>query len=397
MEVRPPQPIALTRAALVGDDNELGPDAQASPTFAEALHVLALETRLSIGAHQSAVSYVPLGDFTRAIHTHSFSDKYERYNSYDVMPTGKGIWGLVVREKQAVRMTEAELYGHPMFRRFSELRDSRGLEHPPMRGWLAAPVLKQSGDLLGVLQYSDKIDGDFTSDDLSRVVQLASLTSPTFELHYVNQHSARIQAALREKETLLREVHHRVKNNLQVISSLLTLQARAEPDPNTKRILAESQSRVQSIALVHEKLYQSKDLARVDFAQYLAALVANLLHNHDGTRRGITSLVEVADLKLPVDLAIPCGMIVNELFTNALRHAFPVGRGGTIRVTARTSDATIELCVQDDGVGFPLDADPRNSASLGLELVFTFAEQIGAEIEVRHDQGTAFHIRFRSP
>ena len=149
------------------------------------------------------MSYIPLGDFHAAIHTQSFSDKYAKYNTYDVMPTGptgQGIWGLVVREKKAVMMTAAELTAHPQWANFSGLKDARGLEHPPMRGWLAAPLLRPNGDLLGVLQLSDKYgDADFTSADLELLSHLADMAKTVFDLHHVNQQLARLRLATTER------------------------------------------------------------------------------------------------------------------------------------------------------------------------------------------------------
>ncbi|HEX4337560.1 MAG TPA: CHASE domain-containing protein [Polyangiaceae bacterium] len=207
-----------------------------------------------------------------------------------------------------------------------------------------------------------------------------------------------IRASLREKELLLKEVHHRVKNNLQVISSLLNLQAQHLPDPAQRGIFTDSQSRVQSIALVHEKLYQSKDLTNIDCEQYVHTLVDGLFHAQNYTGRGIEHTIDVGGAHLPVDAAIPCGLIINELVTNALKHAFPGNARGTVHVSLQPgADDSIELVVQDDGRGLPEDIDPRKTTSLGLDLVFTFAEQLEAKVEIERSHGTAFRFRFRQP
>jgi GAF domain-containing protein len=174
--------------------------AYGAQSFEEALSGLALQTRLIIDAHQCAVSYIPDGDFKRAIHTRSFSEKYERYNSYDVMPTGEGIWGVTVEEKVSMRMTEEELHSHPRWKNFSDLKDDRGLEHPVMRGWLVVPVFRQSEEFVGVLQLSDKKEGDFTEADLYVLTHLASVISPTFELQFVNQDLQNQTRELEEKK-----------------------------------------------------------------------------------------------------------------------------------------------------------------------------------------------------
>ncbi len=205
-----------------------------------------------------------------------------------------------------------------------------------------------------------------------------------------------VRASLREKEVLLKEIHHRVKNNLQVISSLLNLQARYLPDPDARAIFSQSQHRVQSIALVHELLYESADLSHVNFAKYLMVLLDNVFYTHDATNRGISKMIDVGDSNLTVDVAIPCGLIVNELVTNSLKHAFPGGLPGTVRVSlSEGGDGMLELMVQDDGVGMPAGIDPLNTVSLGLDLVVTFAEQLNAEMNIVRQGGTSFQFRFR--
>jgi two-component sensor histidine kinase len=203
-----------------------------------------------------------------------------------------------------------------------------------------------------------------------------------------------VRSSLREKEVLLKEIHHRVKNNLQVISSLLSLQARYLVDPAARDIFSESQNRVQSIALVHEKLYQSAALSHVDFGVYVTTLIENLFHTFDAAERGIELETDLGGARLTIDLAIPCGLVVNELLTNALKHAFPDGRGGTITVRMSQTDTETELAVAADGVGVPDAMDPRYTGSVGLVVLYTFAEQIEAEVEVVRRPGTTFRLRF---
>jgi two-component sensor histidine kinase len=201
-----------------------------------------------------------------------------------------------------------------------------------------------------------------------------------------------VRASLREKEVLLKEIHHRVKNNLQVISSLLNLQARHLVDPAARDIFNESQNRVLSIALVHEKLYQSASLSHVNFGDYTAALLENLFYTYNTIDRRIAKVISV-DVDLPIDLAIPCGLIINELTTNSLKHAFPAGRPGTIRVLVEKRElGAIELIVADDGVGMPAGLDPRKTDSVGLDLVFIFAKQLHASVEVDRHGGTSFRF-----
>jgi PAS domain S-box-containing protein len=211
----------------------------------------------------------------------------------------------------------------------------------------------------------------------------------------IEARSREITAALRDKEVLLKEIHHRVKNNLQVISSLLNLQATHLTDPAARAMFAESQDRVHSIALVHEKLYQSSDLAHLDLGEYVVALIKSLLHSTDAEMRGISARVHVEPLTLNVDKAIPCGLIINELVTNSLKHAFPRPRSGTITISVRQYEpGRLEMAIEDDGVGFPPGVVPGGTDSLGLSLVLTFAHQLEADVDVQGTPHAAFRFRF---
>jgi len=206
-----------------------------------------------------------------------------------------------------------------------------------------------------------------------------------------------IRAALREKEILLQEMHHRVKNNLQVISSLLNLQARQVQDERTAEMFHASQSRVISMALVHEKLYRAPDLTRVNLAEYIRNLATHLFHAYQVRARGIRLQVEVEEVTLGIDTAIPCGLIINELLSNALKHGFPQGREGEIYVGLQAQGAQLCLTVANDGVNFPLDLDFRNTVSLGLQLVITLVEQLDGEITLESGRRTTFKIEFTPP
>ena len=207
-----------------------------------------------------------------------------------------------------------------------------------------------------------------------------------------------VRASLREKETLLKEIHHRVKNNLQVIASLLRLQARHLKDEQARAMFEESQNRVHSISLVHEKLYRTGDLARIDFGDYLLTLTKGLTEGWKGTGVPVEVVIEAAGVQLGVDTAIPCGLIVTELVTNALKHAFPNAASGTIRVAAvNEPEGWLKLFVHDNGVGISENLDIRRAGSLGLELVASLVRQLGAKIEVGRKDGTSFGIHFQLP
>jgi two-component sensor histidine kinase len=205
-----------------------------------------------------------------------------------------------------------------------------------------------------------------------------------------------IRSSLGEKEILLKEVHHRVKNNLQVISGLLNLQAHHITDESSKEIYKESQNRIISMALIHEELYQAKDLARVDFGAYIENLAENLFGSYSVDKDRITLDLDIAHTEMVVDTAIPCGLIVNELISNCLKHAFPDGMSGRVRVVFHElDDKEYVLEVSDDGVGLPPEMDITRTASLGMQLVYLIAEQLKGEMEVSREGGTSFRILFR--
>jgi PAS domain S-box-containing protein len=192
-----------------------------------------------------------------------------------------------------------------------------------------------------------------------------------------------LRSSLKEKEVLLREIHHRVKNNLQVITSLLSLQAEYLTDEVMTRIMRESQHRVRSMALVHEKIYQSHNLAEVDFGDYTRELVSQLFRSYGAKQDSIRMNLRADSVSLGVDRAIPCGIILNELVTNSLKYAFPGGRTGNIDIELKSIAAgLIRLIVRDDGVGFPKDFDMQKSNSLGLTLVHMLVDQVRGELTV---------------
>jgi PAS domain S-box-containing protein len=201
--------------------------------------------------------------------------------------------------------------------------------------------------------------------------------------------------SLKEREVLLQEVHHRVKNNLQVISSLINMQVRQLDAGSSRDALEQCQTRVLAIALIHEKLYQSKDYSAVHFAEYARSLAANVFHALGVSQTDITLEVAIDDIPLGVDRAIPCGLVLNELITNALKHAFPGGRRGTIRVSlGEIGGGRIRLRVDDDGKGLPPGFDIQRATSMGLQLVCTLAEQLEAELTVTGGAGTSFQLAF---
>ncbi len=205
-----------------------------------------------------------------------------------------------------------------------------------------------------------------------------------------------LQKSLHEKEILLKEIHHRVKNNLMIISSLLNLQSRYIKDEESKNIFKESQNRARSMALIHERLYQSTDLKKIDFGDYIRTLANDLYRAYVMDFSLIKLNVQVEDIMLDIDISIPLGLIVNELLTNSLKHAFPNHKNGKINIKFYKSNDEYILTVSDNGIGFPKNIDYKNSDSLGLRLVTSLTEQIDGKIEFKNVSGTSFSIIFTS-
>ena len=201
-------------------------------------------------------------------------------------------------------------------------------------------------------------------------------------------------ALLNQRETMLREIHHRVKNNMQVMSSLLSLQSRTASNPEISRILEEDQNRIQSMALLHEILYQSEDLATVDFAKYVRRMAEHLFRSYGVDQRRIRLRAELETVGLELDDAMPCALLISEVISNSLKHAFPDGRQGEVAILWQRHPASVSLVLSDNGVGMPGDIDWASSRSLGLRLVRALAEQLRAGLEVRSHGGTEVRLTF---
>ena len=211
-----------------------------------------------------------------------------------------------------------------------------------------------------------------------------------------NEAEGKIEAALKEKETLLKEIHHRVKNNMNVTVSLLKLQFEGITDKKILKMFKDTRGRIQTMALVHDKLYRSKDLAYIDFREYIKDLAENQLSSYGGNRDRVSLKVAAEELFFEIDLATPCGLIISELVSNALKYAFPRNRKGEIKIALSAIDGDqFELIVSDDGVGIPADVGFENSKSFGLYLVRLLVEQLDGTVDRDRDGGTTFRIRFR--
>jgi two-component sensor histidine kinase len=207
-----------------------------------------------------------------------------------------------------------------------------------------------------------------------------------------------LKTSLREKEMLIKEIHHRVKNNLQVISSLLGLQAHTIGDSRLRAPLEESQARIQTMALIHQQLYRSGNLAQIDFAEYLRDLATRVVRSSRVGQGHLSLEISAEEVYFPIETAIPCGLLLHELLSNCVKHAFPGGRNGTIRVTlCRHLQGTHELTVRDDGVGLPEGLDVHATVSLGLRLVHLLAAQLHGMLTFESRQGTTVTLAFGEP
>ena len=295
---------------------------------------------------------------------------------------GTGLAGTVWQTGQALVLDDYRQWPH---RLPSSSRDV-------LRAVTGVP-LKSGEEVIGVLGLAYTVEGkrfdETDMETLERFAQLASIALDNARLF------EETQLSLKEKEVLLKEIHHRVKNNLQVVSSLLSLEAGRTKDEKLVQSLKESQARIRSMALIHEKLYQSRDLSRVDFEGYVRNLAVYLIRTY-GTGHGAVELqLDVADIRLGIDRAIPCGLILTELITNSLQYGFPDSRGGTITVELRPDgNGGLQLSVHDNGVGLPDNLDIAKSDSLGLQLVSTLTLQLGGQLEIDRSDGTRFSITF---
>jgi PAS domain S-box-containing protein len=203
-----------------------------------------------------------------------------------------------------------------------------------------------------------------------------------------------LKESLKEKEILLREIHHRVKNNMEIISSLLKLQIKQVEEEEAENVLKESQGRVKSMAMIHEKLYQSKSFTKINFKNYVENLVNDIFYSYGIKKGTIEPKLEIENINIDIDTLIPVGLIINELVTNSVKYAFPKGKG-TIKIKLRSNQDQLELIIADNGVGLPDEMDYKNTDSLGLQLVNGLVYQIDGEIELQRSQGTEYKITFK--
>jgi len=288
-----------------------------------------------------------------------------------------------------------ELLGRPVEMLVPERFRDR---HPGMRrSFLAAPQSRSMG--AGLDLYALRKDGSEFPVEIGitpiETDQGSMVLSAIVDISDRKRHEERIIQALNEKDALLGEIHHRVKNNMQIVHSLLELQSARTSDPAVIGMLRDSRNRIYSMALIHQTLYHSKDFARVDFSSFLDSLVPNLTTSYGPTRNQVSvSTGEREMVLLPIHIAVPCGLVANELISNALKHAFPRDEPGEVTVGLRKEqDDHVVLSVSDNGVGIPDHLDIEQTETLGLQMVCLLADQLGAEVSVQRANPTRFELR----
>jgi PAS domain S-box-containing protein len=225
--------------------------------------------------------------------------------------------------------------------------------------------------------------------------QISEFQAVGRDITELKRNEEQIKASLKEKDALLKEIHHRVKNNLQIISSILSLQEARVSDPASREVLADSRNRIKSMALIHERLYRSNNLSSIDFSEYIASLLSHLSSSYGANNGRVTVRTDIESLSLNIDIAIPLGLMVNEIVTNSFKHAFPGEATGEIFVALhKAKDGKYLLTVGDNGVGMPAGFDIERTTSLGLQLVQALSQQTNSEITIERAQGTVFKIAF---
>jgi len=277
---------------------------------------------------------------------------------------------------------------------------------------LSVPI-KTLDKIIGVLDIqSDKLNA-FDESDIAAMKTLCTQIANAIENARLYEHAQKeiierkkaektllkreeqIKASLEEKEVLLKEIHHRVKNNMQIISSLLRLQTEKIKDETMQNMFIESQNRIQSMALIHETLYKSKDLARIDFQDYLKKLTSSLSLLYQKDLEDIQINIDIKNVLLDINQAIPCGLLINELITNSIKHAFPDGESGTVDVHMhKRPEGQFSLTVQDSGVGLPDGIDLNYTETLGMQLISGLISQLNGKIKLHREKGTKYTIEF---
>lgn len=315
-----------------------------------------------------------------------------KYNLNDATDICKAIVRYVHRTREKVLLNNASEEG--------DFKNNPEVQTMQLRSVLCLPLIKQP-NFIGILYLENRLsDSVFTLEKTEMTKLLVSQAAISMEnsqlLEDMRKAEKQILASLKEKEVLLKEIHHRVKNNLQVIYSLLNLQSRKIKDKQIAELFRESRNRIRSMAFIHEKLHKSKDLSRIDFAEYIRALLVDLFRSYGANSKAVSVKINADNIPLSIDIALPLGLIINELTSNSLKYAFPSGQQGEISIILRYNDAKLLLIFSDNGVGLSKDFDILNTETLGFQLVITLVEQLEATIKLDRARGTEFRIELNN-
>lgn len=316
-------------------------------------------------------------------------DKKDRFKTF---PAGKTITSYVIKGGKSLLATDK------VFKKLEKAGEVE-LIGTPSKIWLGVP-LKVEAEVIGVAavqSYTDDIT--YTDNDMKILEFVSDQVAVAIDR---KKKGEQIKKDLEEKIVMLMEIHHRVKNNMQVISSMLKMQSGYIRDEQDRQLFKDSLNRVKSMALIHEKLYQTKDLANIDFSEYVRSLAMHLFSTFGLDTYVVKLNTNIKDVFLDINTAIPCGLIINELISNSLKYAFLEGKEGIITInlagkksTENKKEKIYTLVVSDNGVGFPADVDFRNTESLGLQLVNTLVDQLHGDIKLYRRGGTSFKIVFK--
>jgi two-component sensor histidine kinase len=401
--------VSVENARLFQSEREQRQLAQALQEAADAVSS-SLDLNQVLDRILEQVALVVEGDAANVMLLRDGIARVVRWRGYDQLGVEQYIARLNLYVVEYPTLTQMAFTGQPLV-----VRDTRtdptwvpreGFEW--LRSMVSAPI-QIAGETIGFLNVDRKRTSQSAKADARRIEAFAHHAAIALDHAWLYEQAqqeiaerqraeGQLRTSLREKEVLLKEIHHRVKNNLQVISSLLYLQSKRVIEPETLKMFVDSQNRVRSMALVHEQLYQTEDLARVNVAEYVRSLASFLFRSYGLDANRIRLKIDVAELSLGVNVAVPCGMIINELLSNILKHAFPGDARGAIYIGFSSgTGGRYTLVVEDNGIGFPAELDFRRSRSLGLQLVNTLVEQLEGTIELDTRTGTRFQIVFDEP
>ncbi len=401
--------VAVENARLFHSEREQRQLAQALQEAADAVSS-SLDLNQVLDRILEQVALVVEGDAANVMLLRDGIARVVRWRGYDQLGVEKYIAKLNLYVVEYPTLTQMAFTGQPLV-----VQDTRadptwvpreGFEW--LRSMVSAPI-QVAGETIGFLNVDRKRTSQSAKSDARRLEAFAHHAAIALDHAWLYEQAQReisdrqraekqLKTSLQEKEVLLKEIHHRVKNNLQVISSLLYLQSKQVVEPETLAMFVDSQNRVRSMALVHEQLYQTEDLTRVNMAEYVRSLASFLFRSYGLNVDRIRLRIDVAEMPLSVHVAVPCGMIINELLSNTLKHAFPGNAQGAIYIGFSTGmEGRYTLVVKDNGIGFPAGLDYRHTRSLGLQLVNTLVEQLEGTIELDTSEGTQFRIEFGDP